>query len=454
MKKKFLSLILTAASGLLLSGLTACGGTSEGPVENPTDKPSEVQQETKPEVDNFKLKFEGKITLKEVEHDVALKLYEDLTAKLVVPSISYEKTGTYAFIEGIGYEFTITSFDKVTTTWSEETKEHVVEFTIKAGDNGSGTVTLKLKDESFTPSASSNIKNRFIESTAFTGSFAFGDTKYTVNVTMNLDGTLTMDLGAQEFLNKTGTWTYENNTFKITVDEVEYSSTFDLGTGLYTIPYKYKGNEASVDCTLTWNPTVKTFSGKNAVDFGGISCDVYIYNNQTALFDITCDAAPMPQFQTMFDRTLTWTTTKGAYTFVNGEETFTQVTREDGTVGFDYILHGERDITIKLSLVDDEVHGLYSKEATKFGDVTNRFIFKEEGVVIRDIDGAGPASTMFDGQGTYTFENNVISVQFTGEENPSVSTWDEETGTYTLNYSLVGTDMTINFVNTYAIWGK
>ncbi|MGN1243049.1 MAG: hypothetical protein ACI4TN_02315, partial [Candidatus Enterosoma sp.] len=100
MKKKFLSLILTAASGLLLSGLTACGGTSEGPVENPTDKPSEVQQETKPEVDNFKLKFEGKITLKEVEHDVALKLYEDLTAKLVVPSISYEKTGTYAFIEG------------------------------------------------------------------------------------------------------------------------------------------------------------------------------------------------------------------------------------------------------------------------------------------------------------------------------------------------------------------
>ena len=61
---------------------------------------------------------------------------------------------------------------------------------------------------------------------------------------------------------------------------------------------------------------------------------------------------------------------------------------------------------------------------------------------------------MFDGQGTYTFENNVISVKFTGEENPSVSTWDEATGTYTLNYSLVGTDMTINFVNTYAIWGK
>ena len=162
----------------------------------------------------------------------------------------------------------------------------------------------------------------------------------------------------------------------------------------------------------------------------------------------------MPQFQTMFDRTLTWTTTKGAYTFVNGEETFTQVTREDGTVGFDYILHGERDITIKLSLVDDEVHGLYSKKATQFGDVTNRFIFKEEGVVIRDIDGAGPASTMFDGQGTYTFKNNVISVKFTGEENPSVSTWDEATGTYTLNYTLAGTDMTINFVNTYAIWGK
>ena len=58
----------------------------------------------------------------------------------------------------------------------------------------------------------------------------------------------------------------------------------------------------------------------------------------------------------------------------------------------------------------------------------------------------------FDKAGTYTIENNVISLTVGGETFPS--TFVEETGTYKLNYVLVGQQATLYPELTTSLWAE
>lgn len=49
---------------------------------------------------------------------------------------------------------------------------------------------------------------------------------------------------------RAGTYRVENGTIILTVDGVEYSSTFDDATGEYSIPWTLYGTETNLDFTL------------------------------------------------------------------------------------------------------------------------------------------------------------------------------------------------------------
>ena len=59
-------------------------------------------------------------------------------------------------------------------------------------------------------------------------------------------------------------------------------------------------------------------------------------------------------------------------------------------------------------------------------------------------------NAMFDKAGTYTFVNNVITL--TVGDKTYTSTFEEETGTYSLTYELKGTEATMYPVLTTSLW--
>ena len=60
---------------------------------------------------------------------------------------------------------------------------------------------------------------------------------------------------------------------------------------------------------------------------------------------------------------------------------------------------------------------------------------------------------MFDGEGSYTFTNNEIKVKFKeSKDQEFASTWNEEDGTYTINYVLQGPELKLEPVLVGAIW--
>lgn len=449
MKRKLLAACLLA--GCVLTGAASCGG------DNPVNPPIGETEEQKAVVT-----FEGKVTLKNTEHAVTVKGFKDNKFELTIADVNYTKNGTYEFLAGIGYKFTFSNGDVCMTTFDAAKKDHVLTVKIKAGDAGSGEAVLKLHDDKFVLDEGALGKNAFVQRANFVGTLSGeGGKKFTFKAKLNEGGALEIDAGIP-MLNKTGTWTFENNKFVFTVEGKNYESTFDLGTSTYTIPYETKSPAGTHTVNLTWNATEMSFTGRNSA-YGGINCNVYVYGNHTALFDIECDQAPNEKYNVLFDRVLTWSTKKGIFTFTytdkdGKQDQFTAtVNPETKELNLPYFIilnsstTGVQKIEFPCKGNVEKMPSLYSEMETQFGPVTALFAFKDKGIVSQDVDGAGQASTMFDEDGTYTFENNVITCNFKNDRT-FTSTWDEKTGTYSLPISIKG-QITLESTLTYSLWG-
>lgn len=445
-KTKLLATILL--TGCVFAGMVACGPSD--PDDPGIITPSKAEFE-----------FKGTVELKGTSHEVTLKGYKDNKFEVSIKDVTYEGKGTYQFIDKVGYKFTFANGTEVSTTFDNTNKDHILSFEVKAGDAGSGTCTLKLHDEDFVLDVTASGKAAFIEKANFTGTASVpGDTpqtgkSYPATLKLESDGTLSLKYEKNEVLNKTGTYTFNNNTFTLTIDGKEYTSSYDLGTGGYLIAYKQSIDGAERSFNLTWNTTVSTIGGR-LEDRGGMNCDLYIYGNHTALFDITVDSAPAPIFQTMLDKPATWTRDNKGFTFTMGDGTTTYTVTKDATTNeysFDYPITGP-DGTYTFEMTGGEQEIVALQDNIEFmGSVNILLAYKDGGIVTRDVTGAGPASTLFDTDGTYTFENNVIKTTI-GDQTVN-STWDEATGTYTVDGLIIkGTETNLEPNCTLSLWGE
>ncbi len=456
MKKSFATLLL---SGVVLMGAFACGA------------PEEEQGQTP---DTFKYVFSGKLQITK-EFNVVLNCKEDGNFELIVEGANKTFNGTYTFADGIGFTFKFKDTNRtiVSTKFNEETKEHYFDYEIKLGEDGKGTVTLKLKDDKFVPTISSDEKINFLRRANFVGNFAgtpadpskpqstpFFSNKLSITEAgaCNLEFDAKLSLEAVE-----GTYKFVNNTFEFTLGGKTYKTTYNLGRAEYsfTYPIKYEGKDKNI--TFTWNSTEKGLTGYNDMA-GGVTMDLYIYGDKTAFFDATLKAAPNPIMNTMFDRTATWSfdpKTK-QYTFTlpaakeGGESTEfkTEYNVETGESSFTYTMQSEfGPMPFEMKGVMNKYFSLTSVVDTQFEKCTFEFNFLDDTRVLRDVYGAGPAATMFDGEGSYTFTNNEIKVKFKeSKDQEFASTWNEEDGTYTINYVLQGPELKLEPVLVGAIW--
>lgn len=457
MKKGFALLML---SGAVLLGAASCGGTKPNTPPD-TDNPDDDNKPDEKPV-TYKYAFKGVLTLDKT-FNVELNCNEDGTFKLVVKENSKTIDGTYTFTDGYGFKFKFndTTNTEVSSTYNKETKEHVVAYELKMGDDGKGVVELKLHDDKFVPVKVDTKKAIFKNSANFKGGLTYmpeGETNimkakvFNSVIKVEADGTCALSFdAASEIAEVKGTYKFENNTFVFKFGDKEYKTTYDLGKGAYSFIYKatYQGKEYNVP--FSWNPTKTNISCYNDKKLGGIQVDFYIYGDKTALFDVSLKSAPTPLMQTMFDTKATWEldVKQHVYTITipNKDADPTVITTtydaETKESSFTYTINSEYGaIEFPMKGVMNDYFAPRGATSTQFGNVTCELNFLNDKEVFRDIYGAGPAATMFDAKGSYTFVDNVIKVKF-GDENEFSSVWNDEEGTYTIDYSLKGTDLTL-----------
>lgn len=459
MKKSFATLLL---SGVVLMGAFACGGPGE---ENSGQTP-----------DTFKYVFTGTLKL-DKDYNVKVNCTEGGDFTLVVEGADKKFEGKYTFAEGIGFTFNFkdTNNTKVSTKFNAETKEHYFDYEIKLGEAGKGTATLKLKDETFVPTISSDDRVNFLNRVNFTADFAGKPTdpakpqtapSFTQTLKVSVDGTakIEFDKKLTDLQAVTGTYKFENNVFEFKFGDKTYKTKYNLGNGEYSFTYPIQYESETKNLNFAWNSTQKGLTG--AVEMaGGVTMDLYIYGNKTALFDATLKAAPMPMMNKMFDRTATWEVDPktNIYTFTlpaaeEGAEAVkisTVYDKETDTHSLDYTMNSEfGPMVFKMKGAMNSYFSLKDTVSTQFGNCIFEFNFLNETEVLRDVFGAGPAATMFDGKGTYTYENNVITVTFKDGETPVsfTSTWDEAECKYTIKYKLQGPELALEPTLVGGIW--
>lgn len=457
MRKSFATLLL---SGVVLMGTFACGA------------PEEEQGQTP---DTFKYVFTGELQATTKKFNVVVNCNEDGTFQLVVKDADKTFDGTYTFADGIGFTFKFKDTNKtqVSTKFDAETKEHYFDYEIKLGEEGKGVVRLKLKDETFVPTISSDEKINFLRRANFKGDLigtpadpSKPETTPIFSNTLSIteDGKCKLEFDAKLSMAAVeGTYKFANNTFEFTLGGKTYKTKYNLGKAEYsfTYPVKYEGSDKNI--TFTWNSTQKGLTGFNEMA-GGVTMDLYIYGDKTALFDATLKAAPIPAMNSMFDRKATWEfdPKTSQYTFTlpaasEGAEPTkftTTYNKETGESSFTYTMQSEfGPMPFEMKGVMNDYFSLTSIVDTQFGKCTFEFNFLDDTKVLRDVYGAGPAATMFDGEGTYTFTNNEIKVKFKESgDKEFASTWNEEDGTYTINYVLQGPELKLEPVLVGAIW--
>ena len=457
--KKFLRNLLLVVLAFGMFTLAACNtnngeqpgngennGTENGGNENGGNENGGNENENKK---TPVAEFTGSTTIDEVVYNVVLALYEDKTLELQIADSIDPVAGTYVFVEGKGYELTIGNASLV-TKWNAETSSHVFDYELKLGDLGKGTVTLSLVDNNFVLTAKAP-KVEFIEGATFDGVLnAFGS--HNLHLRFNEDGTYNITTDTEMamvkgMLEKSGAYTYANNVFTINYDGTEYSSVFNPYTNSYALTYLIKGQDGNFEVTLTYQRAF-VLTG-TAADFGGLIFDLYAYSDGTCFADIT---TTMESMNSIFDRSGTYKVVDGNFVFsiVQGDKTvdFTSYVNADGLLSIDYEITGDRTVQSTLSAAPVVLYG----EVTDLGGIVFELKFTSSTECVVDVTSKAMSSmnAMFDRTGTWAVVDGQIVV--TIGENTFTSTFDAETGTYTLSYLLVGTDKTLTPDLTYSFW--
>lgn len=400
---------------------------------------------------NDTVKFTGSTTISDVTYNVVLSLNDkDNTVLMEIADNVEDVTGTYTFIEGEGYEFIIGNVEYV-TEWDAATTSHKFDYNLKLGDLGSGTVTLSYVDTDFVYTAKP-AKVEFVENAKFDGTLiAMG--QHAMHLRFNADGTYaittdtTMDM-VKQLVEKTGTYTFENNTFTLDIGGTTYKTVYNLHTGAYSLTYAIAGPDGSFPLTLTYQPEI-VFTG-TASDFGGLVFDLHTYSDGTCFADIT---TTMENMNEMFDRSGTWKMVDGNYVFTiettpGTPVDFTSTVNPDtGRIEVAYEITGDRLVKSTLSCAPVALHGFEGA----LGGVNFDLIFTSSSDAFVDVTTTMDSmNTMFDRTGTYTFVDNVITL--TVGDKTFTSTFAEETGTYSLTYELKGTEYTLYPVLSTSLW--
>lgn len=442
--KAFLAALCTAS----LFGVVAC---TEEPAEQPEQPGTNDQEQQQPEEKQPVAKFEGAVAISGTDYNVVLNLYEDGTLKLVPGNGAAEKTGTYVFVEGEGYTLTIAG-QELKTKWNATATAHEFDYELKLGEAGSGTVKLALVDSDFVLTAKTAIQE-FIDNAVFVGSFEFRGT-YGLQLKFNEDGTyaITTDSDSsfvKPMLEKTGAYTYANNAFTVTIDGTEYTSVYNPVYGSYSLTYTINGADASFPVTLTYQPEL-VLTG-SVQDFGGITFDLYLHSDGKCTADVTCTASiPGVDMNAMYDKTGTWTKdAEGNFVVVIGEKTFTSsINTETGLINIPYSIQGERLIEATLAGSGLVLTGLVDA----MGGIQFDMKFISADTVFIDITSLAAASMnkAFDHNGTYTVNGGVITV--TAKDKTYTSTFNAETGAYSIVYEFAGQDGVFTPDLTATIW--
>ena len=445
MKTNKILLGLSLVAGVF--AVTACGETSSSVSTNP-EQSSEQQVTAIAE-------FKGSTTIEEVTYNVVLSLYADKTATLNVANDIDPVSGTYELIEGRGYKFTLGT-STYETSWDQETTTHSFEYVLRLGELGSGTVTLSYVDVDFVYTAKP-AKVEYITNVKLTGVLNFSGV-HGIELVFNEDGTynITTDSSfelVQNLLTTSGAYTFENNTFTLTIGGVEYKTIYNLHTGAYTLNYNVVGPQATVPITLTYQPEF-VLTGTSS-EFGGLVFDLYTYSDGTCFADITCLA--MESMNPVFDRSGTWKIVDGNFVYsiltdtTEGAEPveFVSTINAAGQIEVNYEITGDR--TVKSTLSGTPLSFKGSEEERLGGvDFELNFTSATECAVAVSCRAYPSMNSMFYRTGTYTFVDNVITMSINDET--LTSTYDEETGTYSLPYILVGQQATLTPTLTYSLW--
>lgn len=400
--------------------------------------------------DNDLVKFTGSTTISDVTYNVVLSLNKDNTLLMEIADNVEDVTGTYEFIEGEGYEFIIGNVEYV-TEWDAATTSHTFDYNLRLGDLGSGTVTLSYVDTNFVYTAKP-AKVEFAENARFDGVLnAMG--QHAMHLRFSADGTyaITTDTAmdmVKQLVETTGTYTFENNTFTLTIGGTEYKTVYNLHTGAYSLTYAIAGPDGSFPLTLTYQPEI-IFTGTSS-DFGGLVFDLHTYSDGTCLADIT---TTMESMNAMFDRSGTWKMVDGNYVFTiettpgTPVDFTSSVNPETGRMEVNYEITGDRLVKSTLSCAAVDLQGFEDA----LSGINFDLVFTSTTEAFVDVTTTMPSmNAMFDKAGTYTFVNNVITL-IVGDKTYT-STFEEETGTYSLTYELKGTEATMYPVLTTSLW--
>ena len=484
MSKKNLALVFTLAAATL--GLAACGESKDVGTTNPTTPQQTEQsgQETTPVQAIFT--FEGKNTINNVEYACTLKGLEGNKIELKIGDAK-TYTGTYAFVEGQGYEFTING-EKIKTTFDKETKNHVFTFTARLGSAGSGEVKLTLNDPDFVLKEK-DLKKEFLEKAMFVGSGKYivpgagaeGKDKtegIAFKLTFPEPGKYKIENEKLADLNYEGTYTFENNVFKLAYKDQTLTSTFNPLTGEYTIPAEFKNDLYTIPTTFSYN----SYSYLNGFGISGVAeimnmdfgLTVTVDGKGGAFFDAYCldpFKAGMGgmNLNAMFDQRATYTFADNVYTFTlgEGENQTTHKTVYDEatkTYSMDYTLvggNGSFDYKLTGSNLGKEVAFEGDSSINMGKDVPVHFIatINGEEALVRAICGFGDGKynedgsyTLgnFDRKGTAKVEGDVITITIDGNE--FVSRFDEKTGSYVIDYTLSGGEATLTPTLSLSVW--
>lgn len=402
------------------------------------------------EVKEADFEFTGSAVIENVTYNIVLSGYDDNTFVLDPGQNAATVSGTYSFEDGIGYTFNFSDSAStvVKSTFDNTEKEHSISYLLRLGDLGSGTVTLTLKDEDFVSQVKDG-KDALVEDAMFIGELVFGSV-YEFTLTLDADaGTCNIECTLSWF-STTGTFTFENNVFTITVGETSYKSVYDPVTGSYTIPYVVTGDRGTFNCPLTYVVNAPVFTGSYNL-YGGIDFELTFSKDGTCFVDVTTAYQSM---NATYDRTGTYKIVDGNYVLTIGDKTFTSsYDAETDTYSLDYVLAGN-DTTIEVTLTAEGIHALtlYADVNMRYGEMEAELIFYADGTCFLDITfpKLNNWNSTFDKTGTYTVSEGVITITIDGED--FSSTYDNETNTYSIDYTMKGSDTTVEVPLEGALW--